>query len=133
MPHSRAARGLAWLPVALLLVVVAAHLALRRCCGLHPWLGGGFGMFSSVDERRLRAFRVDAAGEREIEIPRELEDAAERASALPAEPWLRWIAGALAADPAQAGAAVRVEVIEIRYDRSMRPAPRRLGSAVVGP
>jgi hypothetical protein len=110
--------------------VAAGHVTLRRCCGLHPWLGGGFGMFSSVDARRLRAVRIDAAGEREIPLPPELQDAAERAEALPAETWLRWIAEVLAADPGLGGASVRVEVIETRYDASMRPTARRLASAV---
>ncbi len=88
-------------------------------------------MFSSVDERRLRAFRVDGGAERELELPPELEDAAERATALPAESWLRWIAEVLAADPALAGASVRVEVVETRYDEEMRPIVRPLASAVV--
>src|SRR4030095_13118057 len=91
-------RALSGLPVWLLLALAASRLALRRCCQLHPWLGGGFGMFSSVDERRLRASRTDAGGERELVLPPELDDAAERAEAFPVESWLRWIAETLAAD-----------------------------------
>ena len=98
-----ASRALSWLPVALLVAVAAAHFGLVRCCALHPWLGGGFGMFSTVDERHFRALRIDAEGEQPVELPPELEDAAERAEALPSEARLRALAGALATDPALAG------------------------------
>jgi hypothetical protein len=112
--------------VALLLALAGLHFALVRCCSLHPWLGGGFGMFSTVDERQLRLFRVDAGGERPLEVPPELEDFAERVEALPIETWLRAFVGALAEDPELAGAALRAEVWETRFDASMRPVPRRL-------
>jgi hypothetical protein len=114
--------------VGLLLLLAALHFALVRCCALHPWLGGGFGMFSTVDERRLRLFRIDAAGERPLEVPPELEDAAERVEALPSQAWLRAFLGALAADPELAGAGLRAEVWETRFDASMRPLPRRLAA-----
>jgi hypothetical protein len=117
--------------VALLLALAALHFALVRCCALHPWLGGGFGMFSTVDERRLRLFRIDAGGERQLDVPPELEDAAERVEALPSEAWLRAFVGALAEDPELAGAALRAEVWETRFDASMRPVPRRLAGVAV--
>jgi hypothetical protein len=107
------------------------HFALVRCCSLHPWLGGGFGMFSTVDARTLRVFRADAAGERPLEIPPELEDAAERVEALPAEAWLQAFARALAEDPALAGATLAAEVWETRFDAEMRPVPRRLAGVLV--
>lgn len=88
-------------------------------------------MFSTVDERTLRVFRADAEGERPLEIPPELEDAAERVEALPAEGWLEAFAGALAEDPALTGAALRAEVWETRFDAEMRPVPRRLAGVVV--
>ena len=90
-------------------------------------------MFSTVDARHFRAFEVSAAGERPLELPPELEDFAERVEALPSEAWLRALAGALAADPALAGAALRAEVWETRFDSAMRPEPRRLRSVVVDP
>jgi hypothetical protein len=118
-------RALRWLPVALLAGVAVMHFALVRCCSLHPWLGGGFGMFSTVDERRLLAFRIGAGGEQPLELPYELEDAAERAEALPREARVRAVAEALAAQ--QPGAqAVRVEVWEMRFGPEMERQPQRL-------
>jgi len=115
----------------LLLGVAAMHFALVRCCQLHPWLGGGFGMFSTVDERRLLAWRIGPEGEGPLALPYELEDAAERAEALPGERRLRAIAAALAADLPGAQA-VRVEVWETRFGPEMEREPHRLRAALVG-
>jgi hypothetical protein len=107
--------------------VAAAHFALRAAYDLHPWLGGGFGMFSTVDERRLFAWRVEAGGLRRLELPNDLDDAAERAEALPSEARLRAIADSLVArEPG--GGAVRVEVWEARFGPSMAPELHRLRS-----
>jgi len=122
------APALARLPVALLVAVAACHFWLVQVRGLHPWLGGGFGMFSTADERRVLALR----GEERLEIPEELEDAAERCEALPEPERLRALAGALAALPGQGGAAVRVEVWEAGFGRDLRPRWRPLGAAVAG-
>jgi hypothetical protein len=110
--------------VALLIALAAAHFALVRCCALHPWLGGGFGMFSAVDARHLQAWRLEGAAWARVEIPPELDDAAERAEALPSRSRLRSLARALAEDGP--GAPVRVEVWETRFDAAMQPLPRRL-------
>jgi hypothetical protein len=111
--------------------VVAVHFALVTCCDLHPWLGGGFGMFSTVDERRLVAVSVGAQGEERIELPRALEDAAERAEALPTDARLRAIAEALAADPPPVARAVRVEVWETSFGTAFEPRYARLGAVQV--
>jgi hypothetical protein len=123
-------RALARLPVALLVAVAAHHFWLVHARGLHPWLGGGFGMFSTVDERSVLALRVAGAGEERLEIPDDLEDAADRCEALPEPARLQALAAELAALPEHAGAAVRVEVLEARFDAELRPAWRLLGSAV---
>jgi hypothetical protein len=121
----------AWLPVALLLGVAANHFALARRCGLHPWLGGGFGMFSTVDTREVHAWRISAGGEERLALPRDLEEAARRAEALPSERRVADLARDLArSGPADAG--VRVEVWETRFGSSMRPEPRRLRSVTLG-
>jgi hypothetical protein len=126
------ARVLPRLPVALLLAVAAGHFALARCCDLNPWLGGGFGMFSTVDERSVRAFRVGTDGEAPLAIPDELDDTADRCEALPRAPRLRALALALAELPEQGGASVRVEVWETHFaGPDLRPAPRRLNAASV--
>ena len=90
-------------------------------------------MFSTVDERHFRALRIAAEGEQPVELPPELEDAAERAEALPSEARLRALAGALATDPALAGATLRAEVWETSFDAAMRPLPRRIAGVLVGP
>ena len=124
-------RALPWLPLALLAGVAAEHFALVACCGLHPWLGGGFGMFSTVDERRLVAVAVGAHGEEPIELPAAFDDAADRAEALPTERRLRAIAEQLAADPPPVARAIRVEVWETRFGPRFDPRFERLGAVQV--
>jgi hypothetical protein len=89
-------------------------------------------MFSTVDERRLLAWRVGPGGGRPLELPEELEDAADRAEALPSEARLRAVAQALGAAAPGEGA-LRVEVWETRFDTEMRPQARRLAAVEVDP
>jgi hypothetical protein len=90
-------------------------------------------MFSTVDQRRLLAFEEGAGGDRPLDLPAALDDAAERAEALPTESRLRAIARALAGDAAGNGVPVRVEVVEVDFDRAMAPHPRRLAVVRVRP
>ena len=76
------------LPVSLLLVVACAQVMLATTAGLSPWKGGGFGMFSTTDDggrRYVRVFVSAADRSEEIAIAPSLEDAARRASVLPAD------------------------------------------------
>ncbi len=69
---------------------------------LTPWLGGGFGMFATLDttgNRVISAHLLEPDFRREIEIPESLNDAAERARAFPTRWRLEDLAGRLAADP----------------------------------
>jgi len=80
-------------------------------------------MFSTVDDRSLRAWRLDPGGVRRIEVPVALADAADRARALPCAGRVRDLADALAR---REDAAVRVEVWTQRFERDMQPRPQRL-------
>lgn len=80
-------------------------------------------MFSTVDDRSLRAWRLDPDGAQPLELPLALEDAADRARALPCAGRLRDLAAALTR---HADAPVRVEVWTQRFERDMQPRPLRL-------
>ena len=78
---------LAWLVAPALLVAVATgQIALALSADLTAWLGGGFGMFATIDspgERHL-VFYVDSPGlVREVILPEDLEECAARVRALP--------------------------------------------------
>ncbi len=130
----RAARArLALLPCALLLAVAALQLWLAHTADLTPWLGGGFGMFSTTDvgsARHLHVFVIRPGLEREVALPRSWRVRERRARALPTEKRLR----ALALDLAQAptpdygpATAVRVQVWRQRFDpRTLAPSSRIL-------
>ena len=59
-------RVAAWLPALLLLTFAAHHYVRVTRDGLTPWKGGGFGMFSTIDDpdyRRVRVFATTADGQ----------------------------------------------------------------------
>jgi hypothetical protein len=69
---------------------------------LTPWLGGGFGMFATLDtpgNRVISAHLLERDFRREIVIPESLSDAAERARAFPTRRRLAELARLLAANP----------------------------------
>ena len=51
-------RFLNWLPLAVLLLVAANHAYLRYVHNLSPWLGAGFGMFSTTDSVSARQVEI---------------------------------------------------------------------------
>lgn len=120
---------LRYLPPALLVVVAIHQAVLVETRDLTPWLGGGFGMFSTTDgpgDRVVRAVAIVDAGEREVRIPTALEDRAYRAGALPEGRRLRGLAGDIARlEPVArlSPRAIRVEVWNIAFDRETL-APR---------
>ncbi len=66
---SRPSPWVGLIPAFLLFGVAALQLALAQGAGLSPWLGGGFGMFSSLDRggaRHLHIFVLEPGIEREI-------------------------------------------------------------------
>jgi hypothetical protein len=109
---------------------VALHqLWLAECFELSAWSGGGFGMFSTTDgwgTRHLHAVALSASFRTSLEIPDELEEAAERALALPTESRLRSLARELATraprdlEPPDA---IRIDVFARRHDsESLAPS-----------
>jgi len=90
-----------WLVAPGLLVAVAlAQIALALGLDLSPWLGGGFGMFASVEsrsERHLVAFADSPGLIREVAIPERLEESAAGVRALPTPARLRELATRIAA------------------------------------
>lgn len=110
------------LPPLCLIGVAIAQLGLASAASLSPWLGGGFGMFSTTDSlsaRHLHVFVIRAGLEREVWSGDSHPDLNERARALPSQANLRRLARALARDPSPdygPPLAVRVEVWRTRFD-----------------
>jgi hypothetical protein len=117
-------RRLDLLPRLLLLAVAALQLGLVQTAGLTPWLGGGFGMFSTtrVDgHRHVHVFQLRPGLEREIAVPPELRDRERRVRALPSRANLEALGRALATAPSPdhgPAIAMRVQVWETRYAAS---------------
>ena len=130
----RAARArLALLPCALLVAVAAFQLWLAHTADLTPWLGGGFGMFSTSDvgsARHLHVFVIRPGLEREVALPRSWRERGRRARALPTDGRLRALALDLAQTPTPdhgPPTAVRVQVWRRHFDpRTLVPSSRIL-------
>ena len=130
----RAARArLALLPCALLVAVAGLQLWLAHTADLTPWLGGGFGMFSTTDvgsARHLHVFVIRPGLEREVALPNSWRERARRARALPTARRLRALALDLAQTPTPdygPPTAVRVQVWRRRFDpRTLLPSSRIL-------
>jgi hypothetical protein len=126
-------RALPWLPAALLLGMAGVHAVLVTQYQLSPWLGGGFGMFSTTDSatsRHVHAYAVAADGVRtEIDLPEDLDEAMRSARVLPTPSAVQGFARLVAR---WSGAArVDVEVWQTTYDpASMAPSSRVLRTAV---
>jgi hypothetical protein len=130
----------AWLLAPALLVLVAlAQITLAFALDLSPWLGGGFGMFATIEsrsERHLVAFADSPGLMRELAIPERLEDAAARVRALPTRDRLRELAARIAAAerervPGIQG--VRLQLWRTRYaPGTLAPDDRLAGEVTAG-
>lgn len=126
----------AWLlrsPPVLLLLLIAVHLTLVASVRLSPWLGGGFGMFATPDERHLAAYAVDAeGGKTELALPDALHEDALRAHGLPSPARLRALADDLALATGRSPDSIRLEIWRSAYDpRTLRVRGEPL--AAMGP
>jgi hypothetical protein len=123
-------RGLAsFLPVGLLISVALHQLAATVYGDLSPWLGGGFGMFATLDSpgnRAASAHVVDPAFRREVHIPADLEDATDRTVAFPTDSRMTALAERLATRYAND----ETESIELTVWR-IRPSPTPLRTVSV--
>ena len=92
------ARWVWYLPSALLIGVACTQIWLTHTAALSPWLGGGFGMFSTTDvgrNRHLHAWAIRPGIRRELPIPGALRDLARRVLVLPTDANLRALASEL--------------------------------------
>jgi hypothetical protein len=84
-------------PPLILVAVAIVQIVLAKTSGLTAWKGGGFGMFSTLDNAPFRTIRifVEAPGRaEEIQVAPSLEDQFFRTVALPSELMLRRLAQA---------------------------------------
>jgi hypothetical protein len=120
-PGTIGERSWAALPAVLLTVVAATQIVLTQVQMLSPWKGGGFGMFSTLDERPFRYVRMFVrAPERseELAVPPSLEELAASAEILPGDLQLERLARAVVAREQRRGqpaAEVRLEVWRVEF------------------
>ena len=120
-PGTIGERSWAALPAVLLAVVAATQIVLTQVQMLSPWKGGGFGMFSTLDERPFRYVRMFVrAPERseELAVPPSLEELAASAEILPGDLQLERLARAVVAREQRRGQPadeVRIDVWRVEF------------------
>ena len=120
------------MPPLVLVAVAVTQIGLAKTAGLTPWKGGGFGMFSTIDNAPFRYIRifVEAPGRsEELQIPPSLEDQYARTVAFPSESMLRRLAQATAAREqrkARPVASVRLELWREEFDAGLRAVQTRV-------
>jgi len=110
------------LPVFLLAAVACIQIGLARTADLSPWVGGGFGMFSTADSwgrRHLHAHALRPGVRRELILPPEAERDLLRALALPSDRHLSALARWLEALPSPDEGpprAIEFQVWSVRFE-----------------
>lgn len=115
------------LPAWLLVLVAAAQVVAARTGPISPWLGGGFGMFSTTDapsRRHLHAVALREGLREELELPEVLRLSVRKAKSFPSERRLRALARELEAHLRETGdphaaplEAITITVYRVRFDR----------------
>lgn len=88
------------LPVLILAGVATVQIGLAKSAGLSAWKGGGFGMFSTIDDaphRRMRVVVEAPDRSEEVALAPSIELDAVKATTLPTDRLLRRLAEAVAA------------------------------------
>ena len=132
-------KALVWGPVTILLIGAANHFWLVQRHHLSPWLGGGFGMFSTTDVGSTRQVFVTAitrnGAEHPVTLREPLRDLMQRARGLPDRQRLATLAWASREALGDEGsgldvaelAALRIEVWRTRFEpETLRPKLERL-------
>jgi hypothetical protein len=92
-------KAISYLPAILLLAIAINQLMLANFFNLSPWLGGGYGMFSTTDVGSNRHLHVYARSEgilKELIYPQNLEDLALRTKSFPTTNNLNYFAHRIA-------------------------------------
>lgn len=123
-----------YLPIILFVAIAAHHFYWVHHGHLSPWLGGGYGMFSTTDYGPTRYIRVyalqDNIIQEQIEIPERLTMLARKTRGLPDDKNIRSLALAIEnyLNANHHGyPLIRVEVWTSQYDtETLRPTYQRL-------
>ena len=81
-------KAIFYLPTVVLVAIAVNQLILANFFNLSPWLGGGYGMFSTTDVGSNRHIHIYAKSEgiiKELIYPKELSDLALRTKSFPTD------------------------------------------------
>jgi hypothetical protein len=128
--------SLSYLPVFLFIAITIHHFYLVQNHNLSPWLGGGYGMFSTTDygpSRFIKSFVLkDNVIQEEIEIPEHLSSLGKRVRSLPDKKNMKNLAVKLEyylAVNQHSFPIIRVEIWSTRYEpKTLKPTYQKLST-----
>ena len=123
-----------YLPVIVFFLIAANHFYLVKTAHLTPWLGGGYGMFSTTDYGPSRFIKVygvkNSVIQEDIEIPEQLSMLARKVRGLPDNKNVGLFAEAIASylqDNQHSFPVIRIEVLTTQYQpETLRPTYHKL-------
>ena len=88
-------KGIIYLPTIVLVLIALSQIVLASFYNLSPWLGGGYGMFSSTDVGKNRHIHIYANSpgiKKELLYPEDLKDFVIRTKSFPTDRNLKALA-----------------------------------------
>jgi len=122
-----------YLPTLLLIAIAVNQLILANFFSLSPWLGGGYGMFSTTDVGSNRHIHIYAKSEgiiKELIYPRDLKDIVIRTKSFPTDTNLRRLARRISEiEDDSALKSIEVRVWKSQYkSKTLHPSSKMLKS-----
>jgi hypothetical protein len=122
-----------YLPTLLLVAIAVNQLILANFFNLRPWLGGGYGMFSTTDVGRNRHLHIYARSEgilKELIYPEDLKDLALRTKSFPTARNLRRLARRISEiEDDSALKSIEIQVWKSQYkSKTLHPSGKMLKS-----
>jgi len=122
-----------YLPTLLLIAIAVNQLILANFFSLSPWLGGGYGMFSTTDVGSNRHIHIYAKSEgilKELIYPRDLKDIVIRTKSFPTDTNLRRLARRISEiEDDSALKSIEVQVWKSQYkSKTLHPSSKMLKS-----
>lgn len=129
-------KAISYLPTIVLVIIAINQLLLANFFNLSPWLGGGYGMFSTTDVGRNRHIHIYANSpgiRKELIYPQDLKDIVFRTKSFPTGRNLKRLARRISViEDDSTLQSIEIQVWKSQYkSKTLHPSGKMLKSAVL--
>lgn len=129
-------KAISYLPTIVLVIIAINQLLLANFFNLSPWLGGGYGMFSTTDVGRNRHIHIYANSpgiRKELICPQDLKDIVFRTKSFPTGRNLKRLARRISViEDDSTLQSIEIQVWKSQYkSKTLHPSGKMLKSAVL--